>query len=136
MKYTTGAGGIVLNKKKQILLITNGKILWGFPKGRVNPNETILETAKREIYEESGVKDLELLGDLGEYKRTQLNRDGTENPNIIKTIHMFLFITSEMKLKPIDKDIAHARWVDKEDIVNLLQHKKDKDFFNKIKDKI
>ena len=136
MEYNFGAGGIVLNKNKQVLLITNGKMLWGFPKGRVKEDETILDNAKREIYEETGITDLTLIEDLGEYKRTQLNLDGSENKNIIKTIHMFLFKTSEIKLKPLDESIAEARWVNKEEVASLLQHKKDKEFFNKIKSKI
>jgi len=136
MEYNAGAGGIVLNRKKQILLIANPGMLLGFPKGREEAGEKPLETAKREIYEESGIKDLKLLEDLGEYKRTSLNADGTENPDIIKTIHMFLFRTSETNLKPADKDIGGVRWVDKEEVVGLLQHKKDKEFFNKIRDKI
>jgi len=136
MEYNTGSGGIVLNKNKQVLLITNGKMLWGFPKGRQEAGETFLDNAKREIYEETGISDLTLVGDLGEYKRTSLNANGSENKNIIKTIHMFLFKTSEMKLQPADKDIGQAKWVNKEEAAGLLQHKKDKEFFEKIKDKI
>ena len=59
-----------------------------------------------------------------------------ENNNIMKTIHMFLFKTSQKDLKPFDKDIGETRWVDKERVIELLQHRKDKEFFEKIKNKL
>ena len=49
---------------------------------------------------------------------------------------MFLFKTDEDKLQPIDEENPEARWVEKEEVINLLTHPKDKDFFLSIIDKI
>jgi 8-oxo-dGTP pyrophosphatase MutT (NUDIX family) len=63
------AGGIVFrrdkDKKVEILLIQDSKDRWTIPKGHIEEGETAQETAKREIGEEAGLKDTEVLGWLG-----------------------------------------------------------------------
>ena len=52
-------GGKVFNPSGKILFIfRNGK--WDLPKGKAQKNETIDQTAIREVKEETGVKDLHL----------------------------------------------------------------------------
>ncbi|MBF6608755.1 MAG: NUDIX domain-containing protein [Flavobacterium sp.] len=52
-------GGLVYNQKGQVLFIfRNGK--WDLPKGGIEKGEEINETALREVYEETGVRGLEL----------------------------------------------------------------------------
>ena len=53
------AGAIVytiLNSKPYYLVICNHEGDWGFPKGHREENESIKETASREIQEETGIK--------------------------------------------------------------------------------
>lgn len=53
------AGGLVLNRRSDILLIRrNG--LWDLPKGHQDPGEEISTTALREVEEETGIDGLEL----------------------------------------------------------------------------
>ncbi|MDO8335442.1 MAG: NUDIX domain-containing protein [Candidatus Saccharibacteria bacterium] len=63
------AGGIVYrqnaNNEVEILLIQDSKDRWTIPKGHIEEGETAQETAKREIAEEAGLKDTEVLGWLG-----------------------------------------------------------------------
>ena len=55
------AGGLVYNNKREILFIyRNSK--WDLPKGGLEKGETFEEAAKREVEEETGVKDLEIRG--------------------------------------------------------------------------
>lgn len=61
----TGASVLLIDEKKRVLLqqrTDNG--LWGLPGGLMEPGETIEETARREVYEETGlaVTDLRLYG--------------------------------------------------------------------------
>ena len=53
------SGGIVENSKKQILFI-HRKGKWDLPKGKAEKNETIRETALREVTEETGIKRLRI----------------------------------------------------------------------------
>lgn len=63
------AGGIVFrrNKKNEVefLLIQDHKDRWTIPKGHIEEGETAQQTAQREIGEEAGLKNTEMLGWLG-----------------------------------------------------------------------
>lgn len=63
------AGGVIFRRNDknevEILLIQDAKDRWTIPKGHIEEGETAQETAKREIGEEAGLKDVEVLGWLG-----------------------------------------------------------------------
>lgn len=55
-KKNTRAGVIINNiKDNTVLLIQSSGYKWGFPKGRQEKNETVIETALRELKEETGI---------------------------------------------------------------------------------
>ena len=56
-KVITAAGGLVLNENKKILFIYRGN-KWDLPKGRVEEEEGLEETAIREVEEECGIEKL------------------------------------------------------------------------------
>jgi len=129
IKQTKSAGGIVINKDGDILVVNQNGTTWSLPKCHVEKGENDLDTAKRETYEESGIKDLEIVKSLGEYQRFKLAKDGSENKSELKSIKFYLFKTSEKNIKPIDSENPEARWVEKNKVLNLLTHPKDKEFF-------
>ena len=62
------AGGIVFRRGKdgiEILLIQDAKDRWTIPKGHIEEGESAQQTARREIGEEAGLKDVDMLGWLG-----------------------------------------------------------------------
>lgn len=63
------AGGIVFrhnqDNKVEILLIQDAKGRWTIPKGHIEEGETAQQTARREIGEEAGLKQVDVLGWLG-----------------------------------------------------------------------
>ncbi len=130
---TKCAGGVVLNKYGEVLVVNQNGDSWSLPKGHIDPGEDRLTTAKREIYEESGVSTLNLLQDLGSYKRYRIALDGRDDLGELKTIYMFLFSTTQMDLNPIDPHNPEAKWVDISDVSKLLTHPKDKIFFDSAK---
>lgn len=132
MEHTYSAGGVVLNKEGLVLVVNQNGNSWSLPKGHIDEGEEKLQAATREIYEESGIKELNLIKDLGFYDRYKIGIDGGEDKSEIKTIYMFLFKTEEEKLEPIDPGNPEALWIEKEKVAELLTHKKDKEFFLKI----
>lgn len=50
-----GAGGVVFNHRDEVLLIRQVDGSWVFPKGHIDPGETALSAAMREVAEEAGV---------------------------------------------------------------------------------
>ena len=130
------AGGVILNKDK-VLVINQDNISWSLPKGQVEGNESLIECAKREIYEETGIKKLILVKELGCYQRNRIGKDGvSDDKSILKEIHIFVFKTNEDKIKPIDQRHPNGKWVAKNKVAELLTHPKDKEFFLSILEKL
>jgi 8-oxo-dGTP pyrophosphatase MutT (NUDIX family) len=129
MRKTRSAGGVVVNEDGEVLVVSQHGTSWSLPKGHIDPGEDALAAAKREIYEESGIRDLELIRELGSYERYKIGLDGGEERSELKVITMFLFRTREKVLKPVDPDNPEARWVEKSKVPLLLTHEKDKEFF-------
>jgi len=62
----TAAGGVVVNGGKILVLRRPGRGEVRLPKGHVEENEPLDKAARREIAEESGYADIEIIGDLGQ----------------------------------------------------------------------
>ncbi len=129
MKHTKSAGGVVLNRKGDVLVVSQHGSSWSLPKGHIEKGEDPMEAARREIYEESGVKNLTLVQELGSYQRYRISLQGGDDTRLLKTIFMFLFYTPEKELRPRDPENPEARWVKQEAVADLLTHPKDKEFF-------
>ena len=129
MKTTRSAGGVVLNAKGQVLVVNQRGLSWSLPKGHIEEGEDTLAAARREIYEESGLQDLTYVKALGSYERPRIGLRGGEDGSEMKNLTFFLFTTNGHALKPIDPDNPEARWVDRDQVADLLTHPKDREFF-------
>jgi 8-oxo-dGTP pyrophosphatase MutT (NUDIX family) len=72
-------GGILLDSSMERVLLVKGwksTGCWGFPRGKINQNETDMECAVREVLEETGV-DLE--GHMREEDTIEVFMDGKRN---------------------------------------------------------
>src|ERR1700677_3366809 len=77
------AGGVVLRGEQVVVIVPtrrapDGSRVLALPKGHVDPGETTLQAAEREVREETGVS-VELVGELGEV-RYWYRRDGRTIP--------------------------------------------------------
>src|SRR4030095_3659462 len=90
------AGGLVLNEKKEILLILRrGK--WDMPKGKLDKGEKLEDCAIREVEEETGLKKVELISPLTITYHTY--HEGTKY--ILKESHWYqMKVAGEQKLIP------------------------------------
>lgn len=131
-KETKSAGGVVLNQKGEVLVVSQHGNSWSLPKGHIEIGEDALIAAKREIYEESGVTDLELVKELGTYQRYRISKLGTDDVSELKSITLFLFKTKQVSIKPVDPENPEGRWAEKDAVAELLTHPADKAFFLKI----
>lgn len=62
------SGGVIWRRNGdtiEILLIQDAKDRWTIPKGHIEPGETAVQTARREIGEEAGLHNVEMQGWLG-----------------------------------------------------------------------
>lgn len=102
------AGGLVLNEKKQILMIhRRGK--WDLPKGKLDKGEKLEDCAVREVEEETGLQKVKLLSPLLITWHTY--HEGARF--ILKESHWYnMKVSGEQKLVPQTEEDIHAiKWV-------------------------
>ncbi|MES2225669.1 MAG: NUDIX hydrolase [Patescibacteria group bacterium] len=132
MIRSRSAGGIVIGPSGTIAMVRHhgdGGNAWLFPKGRLEEDETAEEAARREIHEETGLDDLEYLDDLGTYERYQMKPDGTDNIEVMKEIHMFLFNAPQDPVLSPTLEIEAARWVSLRNVAAETGNAKDRAWF-------
>lgn len=112
-------GGKVYNDKGAVLFIyRNGK--WDLPKGKTEGNETIEETAIREVSEETGVNGLRITKSLPTTYHI-FKRNGRYK---IKVTYWFEMKTSfKGKLWPQENEgITKVQWLDKKEIKDAMKN--------------
>jgi len=102
------AGGVVLRQEDQcvyLALAREGDIPpFVLPKGGVEPDESLEAAARREILEEVGLSDLQLIGPLGVLERLSYNK------HYWVQTHYFLYTTSQKDGVPTDTPRHAAVW--------------------------
>jgi len=125
------AGGIVVKGEKenlQILLIKDRFGHWTWPKGHIEKGETPGQAALREIREETGLRTLEIIKEIGrqEYWFTQ------DEKKIFKKVRIFLVKALENEeLKIQTSEIQDARWYPPKDVLKTIEYEGSKDLLEK-----
>lgn len=127
MKHTYSAGGVIVNQHGKILLIDEGDGFWGFPKGRKEENKETISTAIREIKEETGLDNLNLLAELGTYQRHPVI-DGEPDKSEMKHITLFLFLANS-ELLPGNSEDNLCVWAHIDETAESLSSPEDRSFF-------
>lgn len=123
MKEVHSAGGVVLNPSGEVAVVFTDTLSWQFPKGGVEVGENYLETAKREIEEETGIRDLSYVKQFPSYSRVSRNND-----NVLRHIHYFFFKTDELVLVP-SAEVTDALWLSLDAALEKLTYPEDREFF-------
>ena len=123
-------GAIVYRKSHgntEILLIKHiNSGHWSFPKGHVEGNETEVETAIREIKEETAI-DVMIDPTFRETVSYYPKRDTQ------KTVVYFIGKAKNYDYIPQEEEISEIRWVDIGYASNILTYENDKNIVNKAK---
>lgn len=109
MHKIIAAGGLVINEKKEILLIYRRKH-WDLPKGKLDEGETIEQCAVREVKEEVGLNDVTLKSFL--CKTYHIYFDKWINEEVEKETWWYLMNASvnEKLIAQTEEDIEKVIW--------------------------
>lgn len=116
------AGGVVVRDGQVVVIVptrraADGARVLALPKGHVDPGETPIEAARREVREETGVV-AEPVRELGE-SRYWYRRDGR---TIGKRVSFFLFDYVEGDIEDHDDEVEEVRWISLEEAEKALSH--------------
>jgi len=113
-KIVKAAGGLVLNRKSEILLI-HRRGSWDMAKGKMESGETKKQSALREVMEETGLQQLNLINKVE--TTYHIYRDKSDR-RVIKPSYWYLMSTTDMDLVPqSEEDIEQAIWAKSKDIM-------------------
>lgn len=118
-KIIEAGGGIVQNQQNEILFIYR-RHKWDLPKGKLEKGETIETCAKREVEEETGVKNLTLKTKIGEtYHIYQEQKE-----QILKISHWYHFTcpSHQTIIAQTEENITEVKWVAIKNIQEPLEN--------------
>ena len=120
-KQEKSCGAVVYNPKKHSFLIIkmlNGN--WGFPKGHTEDQETDIQTAIREVMEETGINIEILDGFKKSIKYIPF-------PEVLKEVIFFIGITEEEKVTIDKHEIEDYMWCSYEEALKMITYKPQRD---------
>ena len=120
--------GIVLFHSEDFLLIQHSVKLgekghWDFPKGHIEGNETELETATRELEEETGITDVSIVGEWFATTSYTYSKKGKE---VEKQVHWFPANTNSIDVK-LSEEHTDFIWIDVNDAEDMITFDAEKD---------
>jgi 8-oxo-dGTP pyrophosphatase MutT (NUDIX family) len=116
------AGGVVVRGDEMVVIVptrraADGSRVLALPKGHVDPGETSVQAAQREVREETGIV-AEPVRELGE-TRYWYRRGGR---TIGKEVQFFLFRHTGGDISEHDDEVEEARWIPIERAARELSH--------------
>ncbi len=125
MKFEKSCGGVVFSREfgdVRYLIIESHEGIFGFPKGHMENGETEMETAVREIFEETGLRPDFISGFKEEQEYLLPRKKG-----VIKKVTYFLAEFENQEIVIQEKEIKSARLLSFDDAIKILQFQNAKD---------
>src|ERR1700761_2099838 len=121
------AGGVVVRGDEVVVIVptrraADGSRVLALPKGHVDPGETPVEAARREVREETGIV-AEPVEELGQ-TRYWYRRDGK---TIGKEVSFFLFEHVEGDTADHDDEVEEVRWIGLAEAERELSHEAERE---------
>lgn len=125
MRNEEAFGIIVTYKNKDVwhfLLVKTAH--WGFPKGHAESGETDLETAQREVFEETGVRIDDVIPDISFTEKYTVS--SAQEKEYKKIVHYFLSILSKELKVEASNEAQDANWFSYEEAKKILTYQEAK----------
>ncbi|MBG9983162.1 NUDIX domain-containing protein [Aerococcaceae bacterium DSM 111020] len=124
MKHEKSCGAVVyyintLQKPEYLLIQHQNGGHWSFPKGHVEKDETEIETAMREIYEETSL-------DVSIDERFREVTTYSPGAGIIKDVIYFIAEAKNQKARRQEIEVIETQWLSFEKALDKLNYESDK----------
>ena len=130
MPFEKSAGAVIFRKEDSqiyylLLHYTPGH--WDFPKGHIEKGENLIQTVRREVEEETGIKDIKIASGFKEWIKYFFRVEGK---NIFKIVTFFLAETQTKEVK-ISFEHKGFKWLPYEEALEQLNFKNAKEILKK-----
>ena len=100
---------------------------WGFPKGHSNEGESERESAKRELAEETGILDINIIEEVYFSQNYSFEKDGTIYDKSVKYfLGLVGCVTSEVP-EEFKSEISQIKWLPYDQARNLITYENAKE---------
>ena len=117
--------GCIITKDNKVLLIKQTKGHWGFPKGHVEKNETEIETAIREVKEETNL-DVEIDANK-RYTMEYVTDKGK-----LKQVVLFIAKCIGGEIKAQECEVNDIKWLDFDEAIETITYDNTRELFKEI----
>ena len=126
MKQEKSCGCIVINDKNEILLILHNAGHWDFPKGHVEDGETEVQTAIREVKEETNI-------DVEVNEEFRYSTKYSPKEDVIKEVIYFLARNiSEDKQAQLE-EVSEVKWFSMNDAIEKITYDNSREILIQLK---
>ena len=127
MKREKSCGCIILNDKNEVLLVHHNKGHWDFPKGHVEEGETEVQTAIREVKEETNI-------DVEVNENYRYTTEYSPKENVMKEVVYFLAKNISNNEEAQLEEVSEVKWIKLEEALEKITYNTSKEILNKLKE--
>ena len=126
MNREKSCGCIVMNDKKEILLIHHNAGHWDFPKGHVEEGETEVQTAIREVKEETNI-------DVEVNEKYRYTVEYSPKEDVMKEVVFFLAKNISNNGEAQLEEVSEVKWFKLDEAIQKITYNTSKEILIKIK---
>ncbi|HKA23208.1 MAG TPA: NUDIX hydrolase [Blastocatellia bacterium] len=126
------AGGVIIDSRAtppRLLLVHRPRYDdWSFPKGKLDPGETVEEAAIREVLEETGIQ-CKIVRKIETLRYSYQTSKGRRRP---KVVHYFLMAPLTDEIRVPGAEVDRAEWLDLEAALGMLTYERDRELLKSL----
>ena len=144
LSFEKSIGAVIFRKsesgEKEFLLLHYPSGHWDFPKGHVEKNEIEEQTLRREVAEETGISELDIIAGFRDYIRYFYQANGDEREerikngnglNVFKKVVYYIAETKEISII-ISNEHIDFEWLNYEKGIARITFENGKNIFRKV----